>query len=86
MDDKSHGPTIAQYNTYGDGNTSRSISKHRSQAIEAVYKILPQDNKRRKRNERKKINTFLPRTPYLFITSKSAHLHQVDGLYGPNPI
>ena len=52
------GPTNAQYDAYGDGNISRSISTQRTSSIEQVYEILPQDNKQRERKERKKIDAF----------------------------
>ena len=58
MSNKSRGPTNAQYDAYGDGNISRSISTQRTSSIEQVYEILPQENKRRERKERKKIDVF----------------------------
>ena len=57
MSNKSCGSTNAQYNTYGDGNISRSISTQRTSSIDQVYEILPQeDNKQEERKESKKIN------------------------------
>ena len=56
MSNGSRGPTNAQYDAYGDGNISRSISTRRTSSIEQVYEILPQDNKRRERKESEKID------------------------------
>ena len=56
MDNGTGGPINSLYNAYNDGITQRSTSTQRTCVIKQVYKILPQENKRRERNELEKID------------------------------
>ena len=58
MDNRTRGSTNALYNAYNDGITQRGKSTQRTCVIEQVYEILPQENKRKERNELKKIDAF----------------------------